>query len=177
MRLAIGGLPGSGTTTLASLLSERLQVPVVSSGEVFRQIAQERGLSLSELGAMCESNPDVDREVDERMRKASESMESGIFEGRLAAHFAAADLRVWLKAPTSVRAERIAQREGVDVKEALALMLERESSEKKRYEQYYGIDIDDLGAYDVVLDSHVFDPLQLTDVVMCCIEVLSLVGR
>ncbi len=176
MRLAIGGLAGSGTSTLASLLSERLEVPVVSSGELFRQMAEQEQLSLSEFGAMCEKDPEVDRKVDERMRRLSEGMEGGIFEARLAAHFAVADLKVWLKAPTDVRAKRVAQREGLDMSDALTLTLAREASEQRRYEQYYGIDINDLAAYDVVLDSHTFDPHQLVEAVVCCIELLSLGG-
>lgn len=173
MRLAIGGLPGSGTTTLARLLSERLGIPVVSSGELFREMAKERGLSLSQFGELCERTPEMDREIDERMRSVSLSMENGIFEARLAAHFAVADIKIWLKAPAEVRAMRVARREGIEAERALSVMLEREKSEHTRYMKYYGIDLHDLSPYDVVLDSHTFNPEQLAEIVQCCIAQLS----
>jgi Cytidylate kinase len=46
MRITISGLPGSGTTSLTYHLAEIHRYDVISAGEVFRQMAKERGLSL-----------------------------------------------------------------------------------------------------------------------------------
>ena len=53
---------------------------------------------------------------------------------------------------------RVAGREGVDVDAALAANRAREASEAARYRAYYGIDIADLRAYDLVLDTTVEPP-------------------
>ena len=44
MIITIGGLAGTGTTTAAKVLSEKLDVPFVSAGSIFRDMAKERGI-------------------------------------------------------------------------------------------------------------------------------------
>ena len=39
MIITIGGLAGSGTTTAAKVLSEKLNIPFISSGAIFREMA------------------------------------------------------------------------------------------------------------------------------------------
>ena len=46
MIITIGGLAGTGTTTVARILSERLGIPCVSAGDVFRQMAAEKNMDL-----------------------------------------------------------------------------------------------------------------------------------
>ena len=41
MIITVGGLAGTGTTTTAELLSEKLGIPFVSSGSIFRARAEE----------------------------------------------------------------------------------------------------------------------------------------
>lgn len=42
MIITVGGLAGTGTTTTAELLSEKLGIPFVSSGSIFRAMAEEK---------------------------------------------------------------------------------------------------------------------------------------
>ena len=39
MIITIGGLAGTGTTTLAEKLSEKLDIPYISAGFIFREMA------------------------------------------------------------------------------------------------------------------------------------------
>ena len=54
MRITISGPPGSGKTTVCGKLSEALGLKAVVFGQVFRQLAAEKGLTLVELGALAE---------------------------------------------------------------------------------------------------------------------------
>ena len=45
MIITIGGLAGTGTTTTAEVLSEKLDVPYISAGFVFREMVAEKGMS------------------------------------------------------------------------------------------------------------------------------------
>ncbi|NQE06752.1 putative adenylate kinase [ANME-1 cluster archaeon GoMg1] len=154
MRITISGLPGSGTTTVAKLLSEELSVELISAGELFRQIAKEKKLQLEHFNKLAETDDDFDRQIDERQGEEAMKRENVIVEGRLSGFSVPdADLKIWLKAPVEVRAKRIAHREAIAYEEALSAMNNRERSENKRYEQYYGIDLDDLSIYDMVIDS------------------------
>jgi cytidylate kinase len=158
MRVTVSGLPGSGTTTLAEALSSRFNLEHVSSGDVFRAMARERGVSLAEFGRIAEEDPEIDREIDERQREIGRERDDIVLEGRLSGWMVEdADVRVWLAAPLDVRAERVADREEQTAKEARAEIDEREASEAKRYREIHGIDIGDLSVYDLVIDTSRWD--------------------
>jgi cytidylate kinase len=53
MIVTVGGLPGTGTSTLCRLLERELGLPYVYAGQIFRQEAAARGLSLAELNELA----------------------------------------------------------------------------------------------------------------------------
>jgi len=79
-------------------------------------------------------------------------------------------LKIWLKAPIEIRAGRVAGREGMAYEEALSAMKSREQSEHKRYEQYYGINLDDLTIYDLVIDSSRWRGNGIVELILVAIE-------
>jgi len=154
MRITISGLAGSGTTTVAKLLSKELSLELISAGEMFRAIAKEKNLRLGQFNKLAENDDGFDRWIDKKQGEEALKRENVIVEGRLSGFFVpTADLKVWLKAPIEIRARRVAGRESIAYEEALSAMKSREQSEHKRYEQYYGINLDDLSIYDLVIDS------------------------
>jgi len=171
MRITISGLPGSGTTTVAKLLSTELSMELISAGEMFRQIANEKKLQLEQFSKLAENNDDFDRQIDEK--QGEEAMKRGnvTVEGRLSGFFVPdADLKIWLKAPVEVRARRIAAREGIAYEEALSSMKNREQSENTRYERYYGINLDDLSIYDLVIDSSMWSERDIVEMIKMGVE-------
>jgi cytidylate kinase len=154
MRITISGLPGSGTTTIARLLSKALSMEIISAGELFRELARDKDLQLPQFNELAESSDDFDRWIDERQGEEALKREQVIAEGRLSGYFVpTAELKIWLKAPIEVRAQRVAKREKISYEAALAAMKAREQSEHKRYEAYYGIDLNDLAIYDLVIET------------------------
>ncbi len=171
MRITISGLPGSGTTTVAKLLSEELSVELISAGELFRQIAKEKKLPLEHFNKLAETDDDFDRQIDERQGEEAMKRENVIVEGRLSGFFVPdADLKIWLKAPVEIRAKRIAHREAIAYEEALSAMNNRERSENKRYEQYYGINLNDLSIYDLVIDSSRWSEMDIVEMIKVAVE-------
>lgn len=155
MRITVSGLPGSGTTSLARHISDTLHTGMISAGEVFRQMAQEYGMDLAAFGKRAESDPSFDRLIDERQREIARSHDDIVVEGRLSGWFVTeADLKIWLFAPLECRVARIQTRDAVADRAAAAQMTrERESCEAQRYRSYYGIDIDDMSPYHLILNS------------------------
>ncbi|MFP4175204.1 MAG: (d)CMP kinase [Halobacteriales archaeon] len=173
MRVTVSGPPGSGTTTLAEALSSRFDLEHVSSGDVFRAMARERGVSLAEFGRIAEKDPEIDREIDERQREIARERDDLVLEGRLSGWMVEdADLRVWLSAPVDVRAERVADREEQTVEEARDEIEEREESEAKRYDEIHGIDIRDLSVYDLVIDTSRWDEEGVAEIAAAAAESL-----
>ena len=94
MIITIGGLAGTGTTTTAEVLSEKLDVPYISAGFVFREMAAEKGMSVLEFSEFAEGNDDIDKEIDRRQAEKAKLADNLIIEGRLSAYFVDnADLR------------------------------------------------------------------------------------
>ncbi|ADJ14539.1 (d)CMP kinase [Halalkalicoccus jeotgali] len=172
MLLTVSGPPGSGKSTAAAGLSEALDYEHVSGGDVFRELAAERGLSLSEFNTLAEEDDAIDRDLDRRLRELAAEREDLVLESRLAGWMAAehADLRLWLNAPVEVRAERIAEREDKSVKQAKSETLTRAESEARRYEEYYGIDISDLSIYDLAVNTARWGPAETTDLLVTAAE-------
>ncbi len=173
MRITISGPPGSGKSTLSKMLSAKLGLELVSMGDIFRKLATDRCMSLDEFGTLAKCNDEIDRKLDEEQKKVAKEKDNIILEGRLSGFLVEADLKVWLKAPLELRAERIAKRENKSVSSAIKETSEREECERVRYLNYYNIDIRELSVYDIVIDSTKLSPEEICEIVGKAVECLK----
>jgi cytidylate kinase len=154
--ITVSGPPGSGTTTTAQRVAARLELDLIPGGEVFRALAAERGMTLPDFGRYAADHPDVDVELDARLaeiaRKGDVVIESRL-AGWIARHEGLAAVTTWIDCDPLIRAQRVADREGLSVQRALADNDERQRVERARYLAVYAIDMADLSPYDLVLDS------------------------
>jgi len=160
MLLTVSGPPGSGKSTTAAALAEAFDLNHVSGGDIFRELAAERGYTPVEFNELAEEDDQIDRDLDRRLREIAIERDDVLLESRLAGWLAAehADIRIWLDAPLNIRAERIAEREAKPEAVAREETRRRERSEAKRYREYYGIDIEDLSIYDIVYNTARWSP-------------------
>ena len=172
MLITVSGPGGSGKSTLAASLADRLEYDHVSGGDIFRDIAAERDLSPLELNKLAEDDDQIDRDLDRRLRSTARDNDDLVLESRLAGWMAGdyADLRLWLDAPLDVRAARIADREDKPVGTAREETVARADSEKRRYEDYYGVDIDDLTIYDLVINTARWGPEGVLELVADAVD-------
>jgi len=171
MKITIGGLPGSGTTTSARLIERNLGFKHIYAGMIFREIAEEKGMSLEEFSRYAEENREIDELVDRKQKELSEKYENCIVEGRVAAYFVDADLKIWLIAPFEVRVKRVANREKKSFEEAKEKIEIREKSERSRYKEFYDIDMDDLSVYDLIINTDKWEPAGVYKIIEKAIEV------
>lgn len=173
MIITIGGLAGTGTTTLAEVLSEKLDIPYISAGFIFREMAAERGMSVLEFSEFAEGNDDIDKEIDKRQALKAKTAENLILEGRLSAFFVDnADLRICLMTPFDVRSKRIAQREDKSVEVAKEEIITREKSEALRYMEIHNIDISNMEIYDIIINTDSFDPQSISEIIIQTLKVI-----
>lgn len=167
MLITVSGPAGSGKSTLAARLAADLGYDHVSGGDIFREIAAERDLTPLELNKLAEEDDQIDRDLDRRLRSTAREQDDVVLESRLAGWMAGehADLRVWLDAPLSVRAARIADREDKTVDQAREETTARAESEALRYKEYYGIDIAELSIYDLVVNTARWEPDGVVEIV------------
>jgi predicted cytidylate kinase len=171
--ITVSGPPGSGTTTAAQRVADRLGLELVPGGEVFRALATEHQMSLPEFGRYVAGNPEVDVELDSRLGRRARNG-GAVIESRLAGWIAhnegLAAVVVWIDCDPRIRAQRVAAREGVSVERALADNEERQLVERRRYLALYGVDLSDLSIYELVLDSGELRPPELADRIVAAAE-------
>ena len=173
MIITIGGVAGTGTTTLAQVLSEKLNVPYISAGFIFREMAAERGMSVLEFSEFAEGNDEIDKEIDKRQAEKAKSTDNLILEGRLSAFFVDnADLRICLMTPFDVRSKRIAEREDKSVDVAKSEIIIREESEVLRYKEIHNIDISNMEIYDLIINTDSFDPESISEIITTTLKVI-----
>ena len=160
MLITVSGPAGSGKSTLARSLADALDYEHVSGGDIFRSLAEERGMTPLELNKAAEKDAQIDRDLDRRLRDIAAERDNVVLESRLAGWMAGeyADMKLWLTAPLSARADRIAQRENKPFEQARTETEERSESEAQRYAAYYDIDYDDLSIYDLAINTARWDP-------------------
>jgi cytidylate kinase len=129
-------------------------------------------MSLDEFGLIARCNEKIDRQIDEMQQEIANKKENILIEGRLSGFLVEADLKVWLKAPLEVRAQRIAKRECKSVEKAMQETSVREECERERYLKHYDIDINDLSVYDIVLDSSKWNAQEISEIVEKAVDFL-----
>lgn len=152
MRIAISGHSGCGNSTATKNVGTELGLDIINY--TFRNLAQDLGLEFEQVQRDSLNDPIYDYLNDLMLIRAS-MRENVVIGTRLAAWIMDADLRIWLEAPTEVRAARIHSREqrGSEA-EALYRTLTRDRENRQRYLELYGVDIDDHEGFDLTINTH-----------------------
>ena len=89
LRLTVSGPPGSGTSTLVEKICLNRDWNSLNGGQIFRDEAANRGLSVVEFSALCKQDFDVDRSLDSKLKEIISSPNSPeVVESRLCGLFA-----------------------------------------------------------------------------------------
>lgn len=164
MIISFNGDEGSGKSTIAQKVADDLDYPRHYMGQIFRDMAKKRGLTLVEYLKLGETDPQVDKEVDDYLLKLAEEKKDFVIESRTAWHLIPTSLKIYLKVDEEEGAKRIfkelqknnSRNEDVkvdSVERVLASNHRRKETDDLRYKKYYGIDIRDPKNYDFVLDT------------------------
>lgn len=169
LTVTVGGLPGTGSSTLCSVLERALDLPFVYTGQIFRQQAVEHGMTLEEFNELAQHDENVDRSLDDRqldyLRKGGLILE-GRLSGWLAHNERIPAFKVWVVCDDGERIRRLVARDGGDARTRARADAERVEREADRYRRYYGADLEDLSIYDLVVDSTDRTPEQLAERVL-----------
>uniref|UniRef100_A0A7J3X804 Cytidylate kinase n=1 Tax=Thermofilum pendens TaxID=2269 RepID=A0A7J3X804_THEPE len=169
--VAVSGTPGSGKTTYARFIAEKYSLRYVSSGALFRRLAEERGVGFLELHRLAEQSEEIDLEVDRRaLQEASKGCV--VVEGHLSVWVLknVAHVKIIFDAPLEERARRIAARDGKSLGEAISEIQRREESNRRRALKYYGFDIRDYTVADLVINTGLLGENAVKEILLCFFE-------
>lgn len=157
-----GGL-GSGKSSTAKEVARILGYKHFSSGDFFRQVALEMGLTVNEINIRAETEPEIDYRTDEKLRNLNNENKV-VVDSRTAFHWIPESFKVYLDLPAEKAKDRILsdlannplrqKSEGVSSSEEVyTKMQQRLASEQKRYWDLYKIDNTKKEQFDLVVDT------------------------
>jgi cytidylate kinase len=170
MIITISGLAGTGTTSLSRELRDALGYEYIYAGQIFREEAERRKMSIDSFVELLKKHPEIDKSIDLKMVDYAKSHDKIILEGRLTAYMMEKHdipaLKVLLVAPYEVSTQRVANREGISLEEADHLVKKRDKTDHQRYLDFYDIDIHDESVYDYVIDSNTLTIQEEVDMIL-----------
>lgn len=172
MIISIGGTQGSGKSTIAKMIAKKLNWPRYYIGEIRREAAKKRGLTLAEYNKLGENDPSTDIEVDQFQEKLGADKDNFIIEGRTSWYFIPHSLKIYLDVKDEIGAQRIfknikkSSKRNEDknlntIEDVLKSIRARQKSDNKRYKKYFNINVHNKEHYDFYLDT---SELQIKDV-------------
>ncbi|RMD59569.1 hypothetical protein D6821_00935 [Candidatus Parcubacteria bacterium] len=177
MIVSITGPGGSGKTTIAKLLAQKLKMKHYSMGVLRRRRAQELGLTIAEYNKLGERDPRTDLEVDEFQKELGKKEDNFVIDGRTSWYFIPHSLKIYIDVDEEEGAKRIfkdlaqnpqRQNEAKEIKswqDVLKQLRQRNLSDERRYQKYYGINFKDKNHYNLVIDSTNLSVEEVLDVI------------
>ncbi len=174
--ISITGTLGSGKSSTADLVAKKLGFKRFSAGDFTRKIALEMGISLNELSKREEEDKSIDLKVDAELTRAGE-VEKSVIDARMAFHFIPDSFKVYLDLPPEIAKGRILNNlkentlrnkseSSSSPEEIYEKIIARLTSEKKRYQEYYGVNHTDKNNYDLVIDTDKNNLEQVVDIIV-----------
>jgi cytidylate kinase len=179
--LCICGMAGSGKSTVAKKLAAKYGLRYYSGGDALKALAMEEGYKNIPCGwweskegmdflERRRRNQEFDEAIDKKLvelaRQGNVMLDSWTMPWLLKTGF-----KIWLEASPEVRANRLAERDGISVEEASEALRIKEAQTKSIYKELYGFNLgEDYKPFDLVLDTENLNAEEVFQVLCMAME-------
>lgn len=157
--ITISGNLGSGKSTISRILREEFNYEILAIGDLVRDIALKKGMSINEFNEYVKDKPEYDKIIDYQIKETGTNNDKLIFVSRTAWYFLPQSFKIYLYVDEKEGAKRILKddirlnEKYENEEEAIKKVHKRFSDSKNRYMKNYGIDITDPNNYDLYIDT------------------------
>lgn len=169
MFITINGHLGSGKSTVCALLKEQYGFKIFHTGIIQREFANKMNISTLALNKKSENDFSFDHYIDNATVEYAKTHngEKVIFDSRLAWYFVPDSFKIRLTINPEIAANRVflnrqtKEETYSSVQDAMEQLAERQKAESDRYQSIYGIDINDVSNYDLIIDTSDLSPSEV----------------
>lgn len=181
MNITITGNLGSGKSSIGKVLKEK-GYEIVSTGNIFRELAMEKGLSVEEFNkqvneATRRGDRSVDQMIDDTTARIGRERDNIMFDSRLAWNFVPDSFKVFVITDIDEASRRVfndsvrANSESYESQEACKkALVHRQEMESVRFKEIYEIDYYDMSNYNFVIESTNAAPAEIAEEILSKME-------
>lgn len=170
--ITLAGDLGSGKSTVCGRLEKALGWGRFSTGVIMRDMAAKRGISVLDMNALADQDPEIDKEIDSVFKSLGQTPKPLLVDSRMAWHFLPQSFKVRMTVNTRIAAQRVFEdparvseaRESVE--DVLKNLKERQARENVRYKATYGVEIRNPANYDLMIDTTMAQPDDVTALII-----------
>ena len=178
-------MAGTGKSTLSKKLAKKYKLRYYSGGDALKALAAKEGYNSSKRGwwespeglkflEKREKNLEFDKAVDDKLLEYAQQ-DNVLLDSWTMPWLLKTGFKIWLVASVERRAERIANRDRMPVKEALHVLKEKEARTKAIYKKLYGFTLgEDFEPFDLVLDTNALNAGEVFQVLCKVIDNVAL---
>ena len=179
--ITLGGMPGSGKSTLKSILAERLGYKTFSTGDFVRNLAVEKGMTVEEFNEVIAKTKDLDILIDTELKRIEKEEDEYVVDSHLAFHFIPSAFSVFLEISFDKLVVRIFNDRDSEMRvksgdtmktleEARIRTQKRIDNHLDRYKRHYGVNPYIPSQHDFVINSESSKPKEISGEIIVAYE-------
>ncbi len=167
MKITISGEAYSGKGTLGKLLEKELNCKYYSMGDIRREIAKKKGLTIEQLNKIGEREDWTDKLVDEYQKNILSKQNKIIVDGRMSWYLIPDSFKIFLdstmytSAKRKINSQRDTEKNTQDIEEAIKDLTQRKVSDIERYSKLYNINPYEFKHYDSIIKTDYMAPKEV----------------
>jgi cytidylate kinase len=179
--ICVCGLTASGKSTVARKVAEKYGLRLYSGGDALKALAIEAGYKPLSRGwwetaeglrflQQRKHDPDFDKKIDMKLLEYAKQ-ENVVLDSWTMPWLLEDGFKIWVGASKEVRVKRLAERDGLSLKEALKVLEEKEEATRAIYKKLYGFNLgEDFSPFDFILDTDKLDADEVFQTVLVVID-------